>query len=176
MAALCRQSGWGNHEPSHCRRGMWLHRCGVLRINTKPELPEFIAPYRGSAVRIRTGGCGGEDFVRAELSYTLRPHAAGRSRDFDHAYACRLPARDGGRALGGRLDILLPEADAKSRSRGASCPAGCACQEDQEAARGSICVKTEESTRRIGVGGAAALGERAILQRSGSLRHELSLA
>jgi len=48
---------------------MWVHGCGLFRISTEPEFSEFITPDRGSAVRIRTGGCGGEDPLGAELPH-----------------------------------------------------------------------------------------------------------
>ena len=40
---------------------MWVHGCGLFRLSTEPEFSEFITPDRGSAVQIRTGGCGGEE-------------------------------------------------------------------------------------------------------------------
>jgi hypothetical protein len=57
---------------------------------------------------------------------------------------------------------------------------GCPCQEeDQETARGGIGCRAGERAGRIGLGRAAAHGRRrtrAVLQRRGSVRHELSVA
>ena len=173
-------SGWGDHEPSHCRHGMWLHGCGVFRVNTKPEFSELIALDRSGAVRIRTGGGRGEDLLGADLPHPLRSHGPGRSRAFGNLCARGASARNRVDTLAGGLGFLLAEADTKPGSRGASRDTGYPRQEeDQKATGGGIGCRAGEQAGRIGLGRAAAYGRRrtrAILQRSGSVRHELSVA
>ena len=173
-------SGWGDHEPSHCRHGMWLHGCGVFRVNTKPEFSELIALDRGGAVRIRTGGCRGEDLLGAELPHPLRAHGPGRSRAFSNLCARGASVRNRVDTLGGGFGFLLAEADTKPGSRGASRDTGYPWQEeDQKAAGGGIGCRACKRAGRIGLSRVAAQGRRcarAVLQRSGSVRHELSVA
>ena len=126
-------------EPSHCRHGMWVHGCGLFRISTEPEFSEFITSDRGSAVRIRTGGCGGEDPIGAELPHPLRAHHPGRPGAFGYLCARGVSVRDRIGALGGGVRFLLAETNTEPGSCGASHDPCCAREEeDQEAARGGV--------------------------------------
>jgi len=130
---------WGDYEPSHCRHGMWVHGCGLFRISTEPEFSEFITPDRGGAVRIRTGGCGGEDPLGAELPHPLRAHHPGRPGAFGYLCARGVSVRDRIGALGGGVRFLLAETNTEPGSCGASHDPCCAREEEeQEAARGGV--------------------------------------
>jgi hypothetical protein len=114
--------------------------CGwTFRISTEPEFSEFITPGRGSAVRIRTGGCGGEDLLGAELPHSLRAHHPGRPGAFGYLCARGVSVRDRIGAFGGGVRFLLAETDTEPGSCGASHDPGCAREEeDQVAARGGV--------------------------------------
>jgi hypothetical protein len=130
---------WDNYEASPCRHGMWVHGCGLFRISTEPEFSEFITPDRGSAVRIRTGGCGGEDPLGAELPHPLRAHHPGRPRAFGYLCTRGTSVRDRIGALGGGVRFRLTETDTEPGSCGASHDPCCAREEeDQVAARGGV--------------------------------------
>jgi len=118
---------------------MWVHGCGLFRISTEPEFSEFITPDRGSAVRIRTGGCGGEDPLGAELPHPLRAHHPGRPGAFGYLCARGVSVRDRIGALGGGVRFLLAETNTEPGSCGASHDPCCAREEEeQEAARGGV--------------------------------------
>src|SRR4029077_7190559 len=111
---------------------MWVHVCGLFRLSTEPEFSEFITPDRGSAVRIRTGGGGGEDPLRAGLPPPLRAHHPGRPGAFGYLCARGVSVRDRIGALGGGVRFLLAETDTEPGSCGASHHPGCAREEKQQ--------------------------------------------
>jgi hypothetical protein len=130
---------------------MWVHGCGLFRICTEAEFSEFITPDRDSAVRIRTGGCGGEDHLGAELPHPLRAHHPGRPGAFGYLCARRVSVRDRIGALGGGVRFLA-ETDTEPGSCGASHhPGGAREEEDQEAARSGFGRRAGKRIRGIGV-------------------------
>src|SRR5262249_32768058 len=97
---------WGcYHEPSHCRRGMWLNRCGGFRLNAEPELSQLLSARRSISIRVRTPPSGRQNPLGADLSHTLRAHGAGRSRAIGDLCAQWLPAADSLAAHGAGVGI-----------------------------------------------------------------------
>src|SRR5262245_43688851 len=58
-----------DHEPSLCRRGMWLH---TSRMSCIAREPNFLAADAGAADRIQAPGSGGKDIAGPELPHALR--------------------------------------------------------------------------------------------------------
>ena len=87
-------NGGINHEPSHCRRGMWLHPRRMLRLHAEPGLLQIVAADRGVADRVRAAGRRGEDLAGPDLPHALRADRARRRRDVGDDCAQRLPAAD----------------------------------------------------------------------------------
>src|SRR5260370_16411480 len=72
---------WGSdHEPSHCRHGVWLHADRMFRNDAQPGLPEVDAAARNAGHRVRATGGGSENLVRRELPHALEPFGPARHR------------------------------------------------------------------------------------------------
>src|SRR5262245_59057074 len=70
---------WGScHEPSRCRRGMWLYVGRMFRLDAEPGVPQVVVGNRGSAGRVATAGGGGESRIGPELPHAVRAQCSGR--------------------------------------------------------------------------------------------------
>src|SRR5262249_29358311 len=141
---VCRVAG-GDHEPSHCRHGVWLHavwlHAGRMFYNdAEPGFHEVGCTGRVAGHRVRTVRGRSKDLVGAELSYPVSALGSARSRILRDACTERLPAADRvGTSGGGRRNCCC----ATPRAQPSSCgPAGSgtakeASCEEKEARGGS---------------------------------------
>ncbi len=91
-----------NHEPSHCRCGMWLLPRRMLNVASELELPQTVADDGDGADRVRPARRRRQDDARAILPYAVRGRRPGRGRVLGHGRARRLPAADRARGPGAR--------------------------------------------------------------------------
>src|SRR5262249_57665924 len=75
--------GGVDHEPSHCRHGVWLHASRMFFTDAQPEsrFHEIGSAARNADHLVRAARGGGQNLVMPELSYPLplpgpTPHPA----------------------------------------------------------------------------------------------------
>src|SRR5215831_15166050 len=92
-----------DHEPSHCRYGVWLHASRMFCNDAQPEsrFHEIGSAGRDAGHCVRAARGGRKNLVRPELSYALPAPRPARQRVLRHAYAEWLSAADRIGASGG---------------------------------------------------------------------------